>query len=785
MPGVSDAVEVMKRYFPWCLLCSVLAGLTANVEAMQITGHNSTINDRFSSGYPDAPVENAAPTFIGVNNDWTGVPWSTGDARKSFAFLSPEHYLVARHFGGSSEIRAFDQTDNLQTQTELGVESTGFGIVLSEGAPGDLSIGTLTEPMNSVKRYPVLDLNSGSSTNSSNSYEGLALLVYGHGGSTTASTRIAATSLINNTDYSNDGEFFLTSRATIQLEDKDSGSPVFADWTNPNGDPELAVIGNHAAIDETLGYNLHSFLGTHQIMASLHSFMNDDGRALRVVGNPIATWVGSSSTLIERNVAWGFRGSPTGTGNTSDKYVRFDPATATSSSVTVNTNYNLRGLYFKSSGTSDDGFTLSGTATLTIGRGGITNYDNDTQIFSADLALGSPQYWSIESGAVSLAALNNNGHLLEIDGSGSTSLSGAISGSGGLSLNNGTLSLSGTSSYTGATWIHGGTLNLSGDISTSGSLALGSRGQLSGTGTAPSVSGSGTVTPGNSPGILTIASLDPSGGLDFDFEFTTAGIPDFDNPTSSLNDLIRITGGTPFATNMDATNRIRVFLNVGSLSDGQTFDGGFFTDLSSDFLSAVSNAVFEVYLADAGGSVAFGGQTYSLYDGPYRLAASTRSQDADFGSGVVSGQIMRLTVEPDPTDYAGWKLFYNLTGNAALDTADDDADGVALLEEFALGGDPTVNESNLLPTVTITEDTGSSYLEIILTRPQGLQDITYTPQTTEDLDNWPNDSTGIAEPNPSPTDNGDGTETLVYRRSQAIDSSARAFMRVKFDITSP
>ena len=89
------------RWLPAILLCPLPA------MALQTTGYTSEINDRFSSGYPNNPVENTLPNFVGAGLDWGGVGWAASDATKSFGFLSPQHYLVARHYGGAAQVRIF------------------------------------------------------------------------------------------------------------------------------------------------------------------------------------------------------------------------------------------------------------------------------------------------------------------------------------------------------------------------------------------------------------------------------------------------------------------------------------------------------------------------------------------------------------------------------------------------------------------------------------------------------------------------------------------------------
>ena len=159
------------------------------------------------------------------------------------------------------------------------------------------------------------------------------------------------------------------------------------------------------------------------------------------------------------------------------------------------------------------------------------------------------------------------------------------------------------------------------------------------------------------------------------------------------------------------------------------------------------------------------------------------SRDRNFFVRISSYSYAIEAAIPDTGTYAGWKTDHSLYGADADNTADTDNDGISQLHEFAFGGDPNVNSISILPTHRLVEDNGSTYLEITLTRPKNLQGVTYMPQTTADLSNWPSDSTGIADNDPTPIDNGDGTETLAYRRSQAVTEMNQAYMRVEISET--
>jgi autotransporter-associated beta strand protein len=332
-----------------------------------------------------------------------------------------------------------------------------------------------------------------------------------------------------------------------------------------------------------------------------------------------------------------------------DLYTGFDADATSFRSLTVNAATNLRGLAFLSTATAADGFTFSGASTLTIGRGGITNYDNSRQTISAPIALGSSQYWDVGSGGVTAGAITTAGFLLEVAGSGTGIISGAVSGSGGVALSGSRLEMSGTSSYTGGTWVHSGAIVVNGSIATSSGVTVNAGGGLAGSGLVAAIAGSGSIDPGNSPGILTAPSVNPAGGLDFNFEFTQLGSPTWGTATASGNDVLRLqSAATPFTASLTSGNAINVYLDVASLGVGNTFRGGFFTDRDADFLASIANASFNYFLAAEGGTVSYGGNAYNAYTGPYTFDWSTVVEAAAFSGGSETGSVSQFVVVPEP-----------------------------------------------------------------------------------------------------------------------------------------
>ena len=110
---------------------------------------------------------------------------------------------------------------------------------------------------------------------------------------------------------------------------------------------------------------------------------------------------------------------------------------------------------------------------------------------------------------------------------------------GGLTKSgSGTLVLSSADTYTGTTTVTSGSLVINGAVASTLVVVTGSLGG-SGTMANATLSGSGSINPGNSPGILTASATNPTGGLDYNFEFTAANIiPAWNNATASVNDVL-------------------------------------------------------------------------------------------------------------------------------------------------------------------------------------------------------------------------------------------------------
>ena len=220
------------------------------------------------------------------------------------------------------------------------------------------------------------------------------------------------------------------------------------------------------------------------------------------------------------------------------------------------------------------------------------------------------------------------------------------------------LTIAGNNTYTGATLIDSGTLKVNGSIA-SGTLSLAAASWLTGTGSVAGVlTGAGSVGPGSSPGVLTASRLSSS-AMAFAFELTASGSSVWSDP-GSLNDVLRLTGATPFDVALGSGNAVNVYFDVDSIAPWESFQGGFFTDAQADFLADVDNATYNYYVKSAGGSVSYNGtnyvgiSTWAATNMPNFTGVTlvTKPVTTDFGSGAVSGYTTDFIVVPEPNTLA-------------------------------------------------------------------------------------------------------------------------------------
>jgi autotransporter-associated beta strand protein len=318
-------------------------------------------------------------------------------------------------------------------------------------------------------------------------------------------------------------------------------------------------------------------------------------------------------------------------------------------------------------GTSLFSSAVTGTTTfvggLTKQGAGIWTIDRTLNASSVTISAGTLQVGNGgTTGTLGAGNVANSGTLV-FNRSDDSTYSGIISGSGAVTKSGiGRLSLSGSSSYNGATAVSAGELNLSGGSIANSAVTVASGASLGGYGSVGTIGGAGAINPGNSPGILTTPQVDPLAGTDFNFEMTGIA-PTYNNASNSVNDVIRITGLTPFSAPLAAYNSINIYFSGDALFTGspKTITGGFFTDQSASFASSITSATYNYYFANAIGTNSYNGVNYYskaqyetavLSSNLMTITVTTVAQAADFGSGNVNGQVMQIDVIPEPSTYA-------------------------------------------------------------------------------------------------------------------------------------
>jgi len=131
-----------------------------------------------------------------------------------------------------------------------------------------------------------------------------------------------------------------------------------------------------------------------------------------------------------------------------------------------------------------------------------------------------------------------------------------------------------------------------------------------------------------------------------------------------VNDVIRITGATPFSQALASGNGINIYFSGAALFTGSTavqYQGGFFTDQSTSFASSISGATYNYYFANGSGSTIYNGANYYtkaqyetavLSSNLMTITVTTVAQTANFGGGDINGQVMQVQVIPEPSTYA-------------------------------------------------------------------------------------------------------------------------------------
>jgi hypothetical protein len=260
-----------KKLILRVIFLSAIFGLCRipQAPALEISGYDSNLYDRFVSGTygTDNPVAN--PDFIGAAYDWSGVGWQTDYVSRSVAMVSAQNFVCANHWRVpvGSTVSFFNSLGQLKTYTVQGYSTFDYQLTQNgnplydnSGNPymciPDLALGWLTEAIpvsDGIANYSVLDADDYSTSwFDTGWYSGKDLLVYGwtaRTGNNTIDgfTNVATTGFSNPTNGTTTAVYSYDSNNDPQgqagCQGGDSGSPSFLVW---NG--QLTIAGTHFAV---------------------------------------------------------------------------------------------------------------------------------------------------------------------------------------------------------------------------------------------------------------------------------------------------------------------------------------------------------------------------------------------------------------------------------------------------------------------------------------------------------------------------------------------------------
>jgi autotransporter-associated beta strand protein len=577
-------------------------------SALNINGYTSAAYDRFSSGYPSAPINNTSSSFIGLGYNWSGVGWSATNYTQSFALLGSQFILYANHY-----TPAVGSTINFTTGNGTLYSNTVASVSGQLIIGSDLAIAVLNSPVSSnITSYPILFLGYSSSPYYT-AYNNL--LLYGW------TARIGTNSISGIVQFSGDSGYYLkynfdtttTGRATVVSGD--SGSPTFAVASTG----ELCVVGDHYAIYNDGSGGVDSFLALE--LPYISTFMAKYGYLPSVLTPPTTTWKSSSSTSWGSSGNWSAGAVPADVFLISGKVktcasVLFDAASTSQLTINLNGNQTVTGITFAAA-TGSNGFTLAtGTSGyLTIGEAGIRNKDDDVQTLACNIVMRSSQIWDVGQGGLLVTGSINTdtGDLLLIQGSGNATLSGLISNSGGLAKDgSGTLTLNGTISntYTGTTFIHNGALKI-GDGGADGSLGAGAVAD-------------DAVLAFNRSDVITVSNLISGSGKVQQIGSGTlilSGSNTYTGTTTVTNGFLKLANSSALGTNAGGT----IVQSGGTL------------DLNGTTIGAGSLTIYGTGNSGSGALTNTNTSTTAVYNGAVTLGANAST--GGFGNILISGSL--------------------------------------------------------------------------------------------------------------------------------------------------
>ncbi|MES2309759.1 MAG: hypothetical protein V4507_12960 [Verrucomicrobiota bacterium] len=391
---------IKEKYFSIFIPSLLFLILGSSSSFAILTNSSGTDDQRFLSwDGNDVPTENKSSSFVGAGYDWSGVGWirdyqSQGGLGShtgfmNFAMLTPRDFGSARHYKpiAGDTVHLFNGT-NVIDEKVSGIAYAGK----YDQTANDLYMGSLQTAVgynSGTEIYRILDV-------SSNNYLGMQVLVTGNDLNTATGLSVATAHIIKYPFSGTDQEFpkgylyYLASEGDTWVDQQggDSGSPTFIAY---NGQLTYAGACYSYGISSTVLWDGQNASTVHDTDPSIlmNSSLVNSGYALR--------WTVYDEPGDPANTANVWSGTNSGNGNISaggnwnkgtmenNKPVVFDSSISNiKTSVNIDSDQSVRGILFRSN-SGPNGFTFSGSGTLSIDRTGIRNEDTNTQTFNNNI----------------------------------------------------------------------------------------------------------------------------------------------------------------------------------------------------------------------------------------------------------------------------------------------------------------------------------------------------------------------------------------------------------------
>lgn len=269
------------------------------------------------------------------------------------------------------------------------------------------------------------------------------------------------------------------------------------------------------------------------------------------------------------------------------------------------------------------GGTISGNGgIMQLGSGSLTLTGDNAFTGTTTIAAGTLQLGNgVGSAGAVTGNIVDNGALV-VDHAGNITYGGVISGSGtATKIGSSTITLTGANTFTGLGTVAGGRLNVdgstAGNVQVNANATLGGRGSIAG---AVTIANNGHLSPGDSPGTLTVGSLVLNSSSQLDYQF---GQPNIVGGTT--NDLTSVTGNLTLAGQLNISDLggfgsgvYRVFNYGGALTDNGLAFGTLPTGFTSSDILVQTSVPNQVNLL-----VSSGGFALQFWDGSQLTASGT------------------------------------------------------------------------------------------------------------------------------------------------------------------